>query len=316
MKNIRIWASRALFAAVFVTLVFAASSEKARGQGAAPDYSKVVIKTTKIANNFYELEGQGGNIGVLAGPDGILMVDTEFAPLTDKIVAAIKQVSLEPIRFVINTHVHGDHTGGNANFAKLGATIFARGELRERLAHPAPGANGAPGAPAPPAALPVVTYDSPIEFHMDGEEADAIPVPHAHTDGDTIVFFHAANVIMCGDFFRSVGYPNMDLTNGGSMRGTLDGLGMLIGIAGPNTRIIPGHGDPVDRNGIMAQRDMILVMRDRVAKLIEEGKTSEEVIAAHPTADYDSRVPVAAANGEKYADRFIGQLYAELKAAK
>ena len=124
MKNIRIWSSRALFAAIFLTLVFAAGSEKARSQGAAPDYSKVVIKTTKIANNFYELEGSGGNIGVLAGPDGILMVDTEFAPLTDKIVAAIKQVSPAPIRFVINTHVHGDHTGGDENFAKLGRDDF------------------------------------------------------------------------------------------------------------------------------------------------------------------------------------------------
>jgi cyclase len=290
-------------------------SVNARSQ-AAPDYSKVVIKTTKITNNFYELEGQGGNIGILTGPDGILVVDTEFAPLTDKIVAAIKQVSTAPIRFVINTHVHGDHTGGNANFAKLGATIFARDELRERLAHPAPGANGAPGTPAPPAALPVVTYSGPVKFHMDGEEADAIPVLHAHTDGDTMVRFHVADVIMSGDFYRSAGYPNMDRLNGGSLNGILDGLAMLISISGPNTKIIPGHGEPVDRTGVMAQRDMILVMRDRVAKLIEQGKTSDEVIAAHITSDYDSKVPVAADNGEKYADRFVGQLYAELKAAK
>ena len=315
MKNIRISSLRALLPTVFAMLLIVAFSVKARSQ-AAPDYSKVVIKTTKIANNFYELEGQGGNIGILVGPDGILMVDTEFAPLTDKIVAAIKQVSTEPIRFVINTHVHGDHTGGDANFAKLGATIFAREELRERLAHPAPGANGAPGTPAPPAALPVVTYSGPIKFHMDGEVADVIPVTHAHTDGDTIVRFQVADVIMSGDFYRSAGYPNIDRLNGGSLNGTLDGLAMLIGIAGPNTKIIPGHGLPVDRTAVMAQRDLILVMRERVAKLVEQGKTADEVLAAKVTSDYDAKVPVAGENGEKYADRFIGQLYAELKAAK
>ncbi len=315
MKNNRTCASRALLSAIFLLFIIVVISVNGRSQ-AAPDYSKVVIKTTKIADNFYELEGQGGNIGVLTGPDGILMVDTEFAPLTDKIVAAIKQISPEPIRFIINTHFHGDHTGGDANFAKLGATIFSRPELRERLEHPDPGANGTPGTPVPQGGLPMVTYDAPIQFHMDGEEADAIPVPHAHTDGDTIVRFHSADVIMCGDFFRSAGYPNMDLTHGGSLYGTLDGLAMLVGMAGPNTKIIPGHGVPVDRTAVMAQRDMILVMRDRVAKLIEQGKTSDEVLAAHVTSDYDAKVPVAAANGEKYADRFIGQLYAALKAAK
>jgi cyclase len=316
MKNSRIWCSHALLSAVLVVLLIVAISVNARSQAAAPDYSKVVIKTTKITNNFYELEGQGGNIGILTGPDGILVVDTEFAPLTEKLVAAIKQVSTAPIRFVINTHVHGDHTGGDENFAKLGATIFSRGELRERLAHPSPGANGAPGTPAPQGALPVVTYSAPLIFHMNGDEAEAIPVLHAHTDGDTMVRFHVADVIMSGDFYRSAGYPNIDRVNGGSLNGMLDGLAILMSIAGPNTKIIPGHGVPVDRTGVMAQRDMILVMRDRVAKLIQQGKTSDEVLAAHVTSDYDAKVAPAADNGDKFADRFIGQLYAELKAAK
>jgi cyclase len=316
MKNNRIRISRALLSVIFGMLWILALSVNASSQGAGPDYSKVVIKTTKIADNFYELEGQGGNIGIITGPDGILVVDTEFAPLTGKIVAAIKQVSSSPIRFVINTHVHGDHTGGDENFGKLGATIFSREELRDRLAHPAPGANGAPGTPMPPAGLPMVTYSGPLKFHMDGEEADAIPILHAHTDGDTMVQFHVADVIMSGDFYRSAGYPNIDRVNGGSLNGMLDGLAILISLAGPNTRIIPGHGVPVDRAAVMAHRDMILVIRDRVAKLIEQGKTADEVLAAHVTSDYDARVPVAADNGEKYADRFVGQLYAELKAAK
>src|ERR1700722_3266575 len=166
MKNNRNRSSHALLSTIFVILLVVAMSAGVRSQNAAPDYSKVVIKTTKISNNFYELEGQGGNIGILTGPDGILMVDTEFAPLTDKIVAAINQVSTAPIRFVINTHVHGDHTGGDENFGKLGATIFSRDELRERLAHPEPAANGAPVTPTLPVGLPLVTYEGRVTFHM------------------------------------------------------------------------------------------------------------------------------------------------------
>ena len=211
-------------------------------------------------------------------------MDTEFAPLTGKIVAAIKQVSTAPIRFVINTHVHGDHTGGDENFGKLGATIFAREELRERLMHPAPGANGAPGTPMPAIGLPMVTYEGPLKFHMDGEEVDAIPVPRAHTDGDTMLRFRAADVVMCGDFYRAVGYPNIDRANGGSLNGMLDGLGALIGLAGPHTKIIPGHGATVDRAAVIAHRDMILVLRDRVDKLVQKGKTLDEVIAGDLTS--------------------------------
>jgi glyoxylase-like metal-dependent hydrolase (beta-lactamase superfamily II) len=146
---------------------------------------------------------------------------------------------------------------------------------------------------------------------MDGEEIDLIPVPRAHTDGDTMVFFHNANVIMSGDFYRAVGYPNIDRANGGSLNGMIDGLGALIGLAGPNTKIVPGHGATVNREAVMAHRDMILVIRDRVAKMIKEGKTAEEVIAAHVTSDYDSKVPEVGTT----ADRFVGQVYAELKAA-
>ena len=280
----------------------------------APDFSKVEIKTTKVASNFYTLEGQGGTIGVLAGPDGVLMVDTGFAPLSEKIVAAIKNISTSPIKFVINTHVHGDHTGGDENFGKLGATIFARSELRDRLMHPAPGANGVVPASAPAIALPLVTYNSPITFHLDGEEVDLIPIAHAHTDGDTMVHFRNADVIMTGDFFRSIGYPNIDRTNGGSLNGMIDGLAAVVALADPNTKIIPGHGPAVDRLAVQAHRDMILGVRDRVAKLIAAGKSSDEVVAAHPTADFDAKILPANAQGDKMADRFVGQVYAELKA--
>jgi len=295
--------------AALATLAIAPLASYAQGQ---PDFSKVEIKTTKISGNFYTLEGQGGVIGVLTGPDGVLMVDSQFAPLTGKIVAAVKQISDKPIRFMINTHVHPDHTGGNANLGNMGVTIFAREQLRERLIHPSPGANGAvpPGAPA--AALPVVTYSGPVTFHLNGEDVRLIPIVRAHTDGDTLVRFENADVIMTGDFYRSIQFPNIDRVNGGSLNGMLDGLGYIIGQAGPNTKIIPGHGPIVDRNAVIAQRDMILAIRDRVAKLVEQGQTVEQVVAAKPAADFDSKVQEAGTT----RDRFIGQLYAELKTGK
>src|SRR5580704_7924241 len=196
---------------IFLTMAAVSLAVSAFGQApAATDYSKVEIQTVKLAPNFYVLNGQGGAIGVLTGPDGILMVDSQFAPLTEKIVAAIRQVSNAPIKFLINTHVHGDHTGGNENLGKMGVTILAREELRHRLANPNPGANGAPGVPAPHVALPMITYSGPVTIHMDGEDVQLIPVPSAHTDGDTMVKFPVADVIMSGDFYRSLGYPNID----------------------------------------------------------------------------------------------------------
>jgi cyclase len=282
------------------------------------DYTKVEIKTTKITANFSTLEAQGptgavgGTMGVLSGPDGVLMVDANFAPMGDKVVAAVRKISNAPIRFLINTHVHGDHTGGNEALAKQGAVIMARDELRFRLAHPAPAANGTPGTPAPAMALPLVTYRGQVTFHMDGEDVEAIPIPSAHTDGDTLVHFPNNDIIMTGDFFRSLGYPNIDLANGGSLRGMLEGLGRTIGMAGPKTKIIPGHGAIVDRAGLTAHRDMILAIRDKIAPMVQQGMTVEQVIAAKPTAEYDARVPTA----DTTSERFIRQVYTELKTPK
>lgn len=284
----------------------------AQAQQQPPDFSKVEIKTHKLANNFYTLDGQGGTVSVLTGPDGILLVDSQFAPLTDKLVAAIKAVdSTDPIRFLIDTHVHGDHTGGNENFAKLGATIFARDQLRVRLAHPGPLASGAPGVPATAAALPVVTYDGPVTIHLDGEDVRLIPVRNAHTDGDTVVQFVGHDAIATGDIFRAVGYPYADLNNGGSLKGLLEALGAVIGRAGPNTKIIPGHGPVVDRAAVIAHRDLLLAVRDKVAALVDQGKTLDEVIAAKPTAEFDASVP----QGAQSADRFVKWIYTDLKAA-
>jgi glyoxylase-like metal-dependent hydrolase (beta-lactamase superfamily II) len=278
---------------------------------AAPDFSKVEIKSTQLAPDFWTLEGQGGTISVLAGADGILLVDSQFAPLTDKLVAAIRKVSDKPIRFLVDTHVHPDHVGGNANFAKLGATIFARDQLRYRLEHPNPAADGTPGKPAPEQALPVVTYNASLSIHIDGEDVRLLPVVAAHTDGDTVVSFPGHDILAVGDIFRSYGYPYVDLASGGTLAGILEGLSEILDRAGPATKIIPGHGPIVDRTAVLAQRDLILSVRGKVQKLVEQGKTMDEVVAAHPTADIDARIPGAT---PALADRFVTWVYKEVVA--
>jgi cyclase len=297
----------------FVLAAIAAMLAAAQPRAQQPDMSQVQIKTTKIAGNFYTLEGQGGTIGVLAGPDGVFMVDAQFAPLSDKIVAAIKQVSDGRIRWLVNTHVHGDHTGGNENIARTGATIFARENLRKRLISPAPGANGQPPPAAPAMALPVVTYDAPITFHVNGEDVQLIPVPVAHTDGDTLVYFPNANVIMTGDFYRSTGYPNIDRANGGTMNGMLAGFDLIARVGKPDTRIIPGHGAIVDKAAVAAHKAMMTAVRDKVAALARQNKSEQEVVAANVTSEFDSKVTGAT---PMTAERFVRQLYQEVKSAR
>lgn len=274
------------------------------------DFSKIQIKTNKLSDNFYTLEGSGGTIGVLTGPDGVLMVDAQFAPLTGKIVAAIKQISNGDIKYLINTHVHGDHTGGNENLGKMGVTIIAREELRNRLAHPNPGPNGAAGVPMPAAGLPRITYVGTLTFKMDGETVRAIAIPRAHTDGDTMVYFENNDIVMTGDWFRSIQFPNIDRANGGSLQGLIDAMSRVIALCGPNTRVVPGHGPMVDRNALIAHRDMIMGVRKNVLDLVKQGKSQEEVIAAKPAAQFAGEVKEVGTT----EDRFVGQVYAELKA--
>ncbi|MGH9722627.1 MAG: MBL fold metallo-hydrolase [Bryobacteraceae bacterium] len=299
----------ARLALVLGVLVLGAAGAHAQG---GPDFSKVEIKATKFTDKFYTLEGQGGTIGILIGPDGVFMVDTQFAPLSDKIAAAVKQITPQPIKFVVNTHLHGDHTGGDVNFGKMGATIISREELRFRLAHPNPQANGSPGVPMPEVGLPKQTYRDKLTLHMNGEEVQLIAIPRAHTDGDTMVYFPGLDIIMTGDFYRAVQYPNVDRNNGGTLQGLIDGLGTVIGHAGPNTKIVPGHGPTVDRNAVVSHRDTALAIRDRVAALIAQGKSEDEVVAAKVNADLDARVQQPGTTGE----RFVHQAYADLKATR
>jgi glyoxylase-like metal-dependent hydrolase (beta-lactamase superfamily II) len=295
---------RVLIAVGIAALV--AAPALAQGQ---QDFSKVQITTTRISNNFVALDGQGGRIGVLYGPDGIFMVDSQFAPLSEKIMAAIRAVSDQKIKFLLNTHVHGDHTGGNENFGKAGATIIARPMLKQRLLKPNPPANGPAPASAPAAAIPGYVIDERTRMTMDGETIDLIPLPGAHTDGDTAVKFVKNDVLMTGDVFRSVGFPNIDRANGGSLKGMLAAFDTLIAAAGPKTKVLPGHGPITNRAGLIAHKRMTLALRDRVTKMIAEGKTQEQIVAAKVTNPYEKQTGNAAGT----ADRFVGQLYAELK---
>ncbi len=312
----------------FAALALAAS---AWAQGPGTDFSKIDITTEKIAPNLYMLSGSagldpghqdaaGGRIGVLAGPDGIFMVDAQYAQLTDKVLAAIRQISTAPIRFLVNTHVHIDHTGGNANFAKMGVSIFAREELREELAHPPTMANGNPAPARDPASLPVITYGlgSPVKLHMNGEIVDLIPVRAAHTGGDSMIRFENANAIMIGDFYRNYGYPYIDTNNGGSLKGALEALDATMELAGPDTKLIPGHGTIIHRTDLIPYRDMILAVEAKVQQMISQGMTREEVLAAKVTAPYDAKVPggLLPAGAGTSADRFVGMVYSELKTGK
>src|SRR5215510_13217953 len=294
-------------------------------------YDKIEIKTEKIAPNLYMLsgsegvdpghpDGAGGRIGVLAGPDGIFMVDAQYLQIGEKVLSAIRRIDPGPIRFLVNTHVHGDHTAGNATFAKLGAVILAREELREGMLRT--GGNAANAAARDSARLPVMTYGmgDPVRFRMNGETVELIPVRAAHTGGDTMVRFVNANLIMIGDFYRNFGYPFIDTANGGSLKGALEGLELTMKIAGPNTLLVPGHGTYINRTDIVPYRDMILAVRKKVQELIAQGKTVDEVLAAKVTAPFDAKVPggllPANTGGGTSADRFVRMVYSELKAGK
>jgi glyoxylase-like metal-dependent hydrolase (beta-lactamase superfamily II) len=294
----------ALALAATLTLSLAAHAQQ------GPDFSKVEIKSNRLAPDFHTLDGQGGTISVLSGPEGVLVVDSQFAPLTEKIVAAIRGISDKPIRFLVNTHVHGDHTGGNENFGKQGTLIFAREIVRQRLQSPNPGANGNTPRPAAAAALPVVTFEQPVTIHLNGEAVELLPVRPAHTDGDLLVRFPRHDILAVGDYYRSEGWPVVDLNNGGKLQGTLDALDTTLKLAGPYTRIVPGHGPVTDRAAVAKQRELLIAVRDKVVPLVAAGKTVDEVVAAKPTATWDAQVP----NGAQSAERFVRWLYAELKA--
>lgn len=280
--------------AALLAFCAAAALAVVAGLGAQPDFSTVEISTHHVAGTVHYLQGRGGNIGLSIGDEGVVMIDDQFAPLSDRIAAAVEGISNGDIRFLINTHVHGDHTGGNANFAARGVPILAQDRVRTRLA-----------ANQPPEALPVLTYSEAVTIHLNGEEVRVIPMPPGHTDGDSIIYFVDSDVIHTGDMFRTVAFPVIDRGNGGTLPGTIDSLGVLAGMAGPDTKILPGHGVVSSRDDVIEFRDMVIAVADRVEALVEGGAGSyDEVAVADPTAEFNDRW------GDP--NRFLTAVYEEL----
>jgi cyclase len=267
-----------------------------------PDWNAIQIKTTDLGNKTYMLEGQGGNITVAVGSDGIIMVDGQFAPLSEKITAAIKAISPLPIKYMINTHFHGDHTGGNDNFQKAGVTIVAHDNIRLRLA--AGTTNGLNGNKTPPRAadaLPKETYFGGTKtVEVGGRKALLTHVANAHTDGDTWVFFADANVLATGDVMNNnKRYQNIDFANGGDIRGMLRATDAWLKASNDQTKVVVGHGPLASRKDVAEYREMLLTSRDRIERLVREGKTEQEVVALKPLADLDAKwaaTPEAAVN--------------------
>ncbi|HBW85156.1 MAG: MBL fold metallo-hydrolase [Gammaproteobacteria bacterium] len=261
------------------------------GQGGLADVELSIIP---VAGNVYMIQrpGGGGNIGVQIGPEGVLLVDSLFAQLADKVVEAVERVTEEKIRFLVNTHIHIDHVGGNENLANRGVLIFAHENTRLRFLEEKshfPRAGGSFVPQQPVAARPLITFNDTLSFHLNGEEVQAFLVPPAHTDGDIFVYFPESDVLHLGDVYRTTSYPIIDVYNGGTLRGTVAAMDMAIEIAGPETKIIPGHGlEVVGREELIKFRDMILDIQQQVLGMIREGKKLHDVIAAQPTAAYDA----------------------------
>jgi cyclase len=271
-------------------MLFAAAlalAAPAAAQG--PDFEKVQIKTEKVAEGIWVLAGAGGNIAVSAGADGVFLVDDEWAPMTPKVKAAVAALSDRPLRFILNTHWHPDHTGGNKDLGEAGALIVAHDNVRLRMSTDQfIEAMGMKFAPSPARALPVVTFNDAVTLHLNGDDVEAFHVPPAHTDGDAIVHFRRAGVVHMGDLFFNGMYPFVDLSSGGSFEGYIAAADRALAL-GEGTRIIPGHGPVGTRADLRAYRDMLVTVRDRVKPLVQAGKTPAEVVAARPIADLDAK---------------------------
>ena len=259
------------------------------GLASSQNFDAVEIRTQQVAPGVYMLLGQGGNIGVSVGEDGVFLIDDQFAPLTDKILAAIGAITSEPVRFVFNTHWHGDHTGGNENLGGAGALIVAHENVRARLSMDQVleriGREPAPNPAAPDGALPVITFAEDVTFHLNGDELYAFHVANAHTDGDAIVHFRRANVVHMGDTFFRDRFPFIDTATGGSIDGMIAAAGAALALMDARTMVIPGHGALSTREDLRAYRDALKSMRDAVAGLMEEGHSLERIQDSRPIRD-------------------------------
>ena len=274
-----------------------------------PDFSEVKIKTTELGDRVYMLEGQGGNITVAVADDGIIMVDGQYAPLHDKIRAAIEAISKQPVKYLINTHYHGDHTGGNEPFARDGVTIVSEINVKKRLeAGTTDGLTGARTPPATAGALPSKTYTKMFKIRLNGRVADLTHIDNAHTDGDTYVWFKTANVLSTGDTFTNGRYPNIDFANGGNIKGMIAATNAYLKLTNARSRSVPGHGPLADKAVLTEYRTMLVTARDRMANLVKEGKSEDDVVAMKPFADLDAKW----AGSELASKNFIRVVYHSL----
>jgi len=268
--------------------------------------NEVEIMTVPVTTQIYMLSGEGGNVGLFIGDDGTFLIDDQFAPLTEKIVAAIKSVGGDFPKFLINTHYHGDHTGGNENLGKGGTLIFSHDNVRERLSTGSfIAAFDMKREAISREGLPVVTFSEDISFHLNGDSLSAIHVPHAHTDGDSFIYFKKANVLHAGDIFFNGFYPFIDVTHGGSLKGTIKAVDKILSLADDNTKIIAGHGPLGDKAQLAGYRQMLSKAYERLRKLKAEGKTIQEAVAAKPLADLEKTW----GDGIFNSDRWIEIIY-------
>jgi cyclase len=273
------------------------------------DPAKVEIKATKITDTTYMLTGAGGNLGLSVGEDAVFLIDDQFAPLTPKITAAVAKITDKPVKFVLNTHWHYDHTGGNENFGRAGAIIVAHENVRKRM-----GSEqlieffNQPIKASPKVALPVVTFDSSVSFHINGEEVRGIHVPRAHTDGDTIVHFLGSDVIHMGDVYFNGYYPFIDGSGGGTPEGVVAACDKVLAIATEKTRIIPGHGPLSNRAELKSYRDMVETISARVRKMVADGRKLEEITASKVTAEFDEKWGKGFIPPAKFAE-MLGKIY-------
>jgi glyoxylase-like metal-dependent hydrolase (beta-lactamase superfamily II) len=279
---------------------------------AQQDFSKVEVKVERVAPGVAVLFGAGGNIGLSYGEDGNVLIDDQFAPLVPKIDAAVKTVDPDPVRFVINTHWHGDHTGGNEAFGRAGAVIVAHDNVRRRMSADVFSKQMNQTIKATPkAGLPVVTFSRSVNFHLNGDMLRVVHVDNAHTDGDALVYWTNANVLHMGDtFFFKMTYPFIDRESGGSIDGMIAAAKAALSIVKPGGKVIPGHGPVATREDLQAYHDMLVDVRNKVAAGIRAGRTREAVVASKPTAAYDGKVSTT---GFIKPDRFVETMYDELK---
>lgn len=297
------------FGIAALSIAAALFSAPALAQG-QPDFSRIQVKTTNLGNNTYMLEGAGGNVTVAVGANGVIIVDSQFAPMHDKLKAAISAITNQPVKYLINTHYHGDHTGGNAAFGKEGVTIVAQDNVKKRLQNPQPGANGQTPPVAPAEALPAQTYAAATTVTIGGRTAQVGYLPNAHTDGDSYVYFADANVLATGDLNGAQrNYTNPDIRGGGGINGIIAGFDKLISVANDRTKVVPGHGPLAAKADLVATRTVLVTIRDRVAKMKAAGMTEDQVVAAKPAADVQAQRHA----DDMVSERFVRLVYQTVK---